>query len=78
MTTIADILAAARALSSGDRARLIPLLWDQVDPEEWVAPSAAWRAEANRRSDAIDAGEMASDDWATVRARAKRQAGLSE
>ena len=78
MNTIEDILAAARALPSGERARLIPLLWDQFAPEDWAAPSLAWIAETKRRSDLIDAGEMQSDDWANVRARARRLAGLSE
>ncbi|MEZ6101393.1 MAG: addiction module protein [Pirellulaceae bacterium] len=78
MTTIEDILAAARALPSGDRSRLIPLLWDQVTPEDWAVPSSAWLAEANRRSDSIDAGNMETDDWTNVRARARRKAGLAE
>lgn len=78
MTTIEEILAAARSLPSEDRGRLIPLLWDQVAPEDWAAPSSAWIAESNRRSDSLDAGEMETDDWANVRARARRKAGLSE
>jgi hypothetical protein len=78
MSTIDEILAAARALPSEDRGRLIPLLWDQVAPEDWAAPLPAWIAESNRRSDSIDAGEMETDDWANVRARARRKAGLSE
>lgn len=40
-------------------------------------PSAAWIAESNRRSDLIDNGEMKADDWKDVRARARRNAGLS-
>ncbi len=78
MTTINEILAAVRALPSGDRLRLLPLLWDQIAPEDWATPSSAWLAEANRRSDLIDAGDMKTDEWAIVRARARRKAGLSE
>ncbi|MBX3421787.1 MAG: addiction module protein [Pirellulaceae bacterium] len=78
MSTIDEIMAAVRALPSGDRARLIPLLWEQVHPEDWVAPSTGWLAEANGRSDAIAAGEMPVNDWENVRARARRKAGLSE
>lgn len=78
MTTIEDILTAARSLPTGERARLIPLLWDQVDPEDWLSPSSEWLAEVNRRSDAIDAGAMATEDWAVVRARARRAAGLED
>lgn len=78
MNTLNEILAAARTLSSGDLARLIPLIWDQVAPEDWTPPSSAWLAEANRRSDSIDAGNMKADDWTDVRDRARRKAGLSE
>jgi hypothetical protein len=78
MSSIDDILAAARALPTEDRVRLIPLLWDQISPDEWSMPSSAWIAEANRRSDLIDLGDMETDDWANVRDRARRQAGLSE
>ncbi|MEX1042144.1 MAG: addiction module protein [Pirellulaceae bacterium] len=77
MNTIDDILAAALALPSEDRAKLIPLLWDRISPEDWPMPSAAWIAESNRRSDLIDNGEMKADDWKDVRARARRNAGLS-
>lgn len=78
MTTVDEIIAAARTLPSGDRARLIPLLWDQVGPEDWPAPSSAWLVEANQRSNAIVAGDMPTDDWTNVRARARHRAGLSE
>ena len=78
MSTIEEILAAALALPSEDRAKLIPLLWDQTSPEDWSLPSAAWIAESNRRSDLIDNGEMSADDWENVRARARRRAGLPE
>ncbi len=78
MNTIADVLAAALALPSEDRAKLILLLWDQIPPEDWSMPSAEWIAESNRRSELIDNGEMGADDWKSVRARARRKAGLSE
>lgn len=78
MNAIDQILAAIRELPSEVRGRLIPLLWDQIAPEDWAAPSSAWIAESNRRSDSIDAGEMETDDWANVRARVRRKIGLSE
>lgn len=78
MTTIEEILAAVRALPSEARGRLIPLLWDEVAPEDWAAPSPAWISEAKRRSDLLDTGRMESDDWESVRNHARRAAGLSE
>lgn len=78
MHTFENILAAALALPSDERARLIPLLWDQIPPKSWSKPSPAWIAEANCRSELIDRGEMKTDDWEKVRARARRKVGLPE
>ena len=76
MTTRAEILAAAQTLASGERAQLIAALWDNVAPIDWVPPDATWVAEANRRSDAYDAGEMTGSPWTEARERARRKAGL--
>ncbi len=78
MTSLNDILIAAQSLPSSERAQLISALWDRVSPDDWVPPGADWVAEANRRSDAIDAGDMSGSDWADVRERARRKAGLDE
>lgn len=76
MSTLQDILAAAQLLPSTERVQLIHALWDATPPEAWPLPSEAWMAEANRRSDAIDAGEIAVAPWDEVRARVRRQVGL--
>ena len=76
MTSLNDILNAAQALPSDQRAQLIAALWDNTDPSDWVPPSAEWIAEANRRSDAYDAGKMSGSPWSEVRERARRKAGL--
>ena len=76
MTTIHEILTAAQSLPSTERAQLIAALWDNVSPADWVPPDAQWVNEANRRSDAYDAGEMTGAPWAEVRERARRKAGL--
>ena len=76
MPTIQDILDAARALTSAERAQLIQALWDTVSPDDWVPPSADWIAEAQRRSKEYDAGRMAASPWSEVRERARRKAGL--
>ena len=78
MTSLNDILIAAQSLPSSERAQLISALWDKVSPDDWVPPSTEWITEANRRSDAFDAGMMAGADWADVRERARRRAGLDE
>ncbi len=76
MTTMNEILTAARSLPSSERAQLIAALWDNVSPADWVPPDAQWITEANRRSDAFDSGEMTGATWAEVRERARRKAGL--
>ncbi len=76
MTSLDDILIAAQSLPSSERAQLISALWDKVSPDDWVPPSADWIAEASRRSDAFDAGNMSGSEWADVRERARRKAGL--
>lgn len=76
MTTLDEILFAAQSLPSPERAQLIAALWDNTSPDDWVHPSNAWRAEADRRSDAVDSGKMSGAPWADVRARARKKAGL--
>jgi len=76
MTSLNDILTAAQLLPSSERAQLIAALWDKTSPDDWVHPSADWIEEANRRSDAYDAGSMSGSDWSDVRERARRKAGL--
>ncbi|WP_143549316.1 addiction module protein [Rhodopirellula bahusiensis] len=78
MTTMKEILTAAKALPSAERARLIEALWDDISPADWVPPSTQWITEANRRSDAYDSGEMSGSSWGEVRERARRQAGLDD
>ncbi len=78
MTTIDEILAAVQSLPSDVRGQLIPLIWDQVAPKDWPGPSPQWIAEARRRSELIDSGDMVAEDWQVVRERARRAAGLSE
>jgi putative addiction module component (TIGR02574 family) len=76
MNTVDEILAAARALPSAEQAKLIPLLWDNLSPEDWALPADEWVQEANRRSNAIDNGEMPVKPWNEARTEARRKAGL--
>jgi putative addiction module component (TIGR02574 family) len=76
MTTVQEILDAAQALPSGDRAQLISALWDSVSADDWTPPGDAWMAEVQRRSDAYDNDQMTASPWSEVRQRARREAGL--
>ena len=76
MTTVQEILDAAQALPSGDRAQIIAALWDSVSTDDWTPPGDAWMSEVQRRSDAYDDGEMTASPWSEVRQRARREAGL--
>ena len=76
MTTLSEILTAAEALPSTERAELIVAIWDRLSPDDWVPPNSEWVREANLRSNALDAGEMDAASWTEVRQRARRRAGL--
>lgn len=76
MTTAQEILAAAQSLPSSERALLIDALWKSVSPGDWALPNEEWIAESQRRSEAIDAGEMTAAAWPEVRQRARRKTGL--
>jgi putative addiction module component (TIGR02574 family) len=78
MATVQEILDAAQTLPSPERARLIHALWQSVSPDDWTPPSDEWIAEAQRRSEAYDAGQMTASPWSEVRQRARRQAGLDD
>ena len=78
MTTLQDILDAAQGLPSAERAQLIHALWDSISPDDWTPPSDAWVDEADRRSKALEDGQMTTAPWPEVRQRARRQAGLDD
>lgn len=78
MTSMNEILTAAQSLPASERAKLIAALWDNVSPTDWVPPDAQWVVEANRRSEAYDAGEMTGTPWAEVCERARGKAGLDD
>ncbi len=68
MTSIQQILDAAQALPSAQRAQLIHALWDNVSPHDWAHPSEDTVTEVRRRSDAYDSGQMTASSWSEVRA----------
>ena len=76
MTTLEEIIAAAKSLSAADRLRLVDAVWDGASPESWPGPSQAWIEEVQQRSADYDAGRMPATPWPSVKARARREAGL--
>ena len=78
MTTVEEIVAAVRTLPADERSRLIPLLWDELADEDRVVLSPDWISEIQRRSEMVESGLMETDEWQSVRKRARRAAGLSE
>ena len=77
MLAFDDVLGAARNLDAADRVRLVEAIWETLTPAEWPKPSSEWVAEAQRRSAEFDQGRMSASEWADVRARARRKAGLN-
>ena len=76
LTTLAEIIEAARALSTAERLRLVDAVWDDEHPENWPAISLEWLAEVQRRSAEFDAGRMKASPWEDVQARVRLKAGL--
>ena len=66
-----DIEAAALQLATGDRAKLAERLLISLDEDDEIL--ASWAAEAERRGDAYDRGEMGAIDFdeAIAQARAR-------
>jgi hypothetical protein len=57
MSTVQQLLHAAQELSAAERAQLLHALWESTSPDDWQPPSEDWIAEAQRRSEALDAGK---------------------
>lgn len=66
-----DIEAAALQLATGDRAKLAERLLISLEEDDEIL--ASWVAEAERRADAFDRGEMEAVDFdeAITQARAR-------
>jgi putative addiction module component (TIGR02574 family) len=67
------ILEAALGLTPTERAELIDQLQRSFDPDADVGVVDAWRAEAESRIDAFDAGELQADSMDAVFARINRR-----
>jgi putative addiction module component (TIGR02574 family) len=76
MSTFDDVFGAAESLALPERVRLVQALWQTIPQDDWPAPSDEWITESQRRSEALDAGQIGVSSWEDVRARARREAGL--
>jgi putative addiction module component (TIGR02574 family) len=76
LTTLAEIIEAARALSPAERLQLLDAMWDAEHPEAWSALSPEWLTDVRNRSAAFDAGRTNASPWQDVQARVRRSAGL--
>jgi putative addiction module component (TIGR02574 family) len=78
MTEYQDILAHASQLPIDDRLRLIDDLASSVPDDHPPRLSPEWLAEINRRSDEIEAGEVATESWADIRERLFAKHGVRD
>ncbi len=73
MTAAAQqVLREAMGLTPMERAELIDALLRSFDPKADEEIADAWRAEAESRIDAFDAGELADDSAEAMFARINR------
>jgi putative addiction module component (TIGR02574 family) len=72
MSDTAALLEQVLSLPEHDRAELAMRLLESLDPEVQTDVDEAWAAEIERRCAAVDAGTLATSDWADVRARIER------
>lgn len=70
-----EIAQQALALPPDDRAYVAELLERSLAAGEFATPeiAVAWIAEAERRAEAIDRGEMPVSDWREVMARLRNR-----
>lgn len=78
MTNYESILSAASSLPIDDRLRLIDELASSVPDDQPPRLSAAWLREVEQRAAEIDSGEVATEDWAEIRARLFSKHGIEE
>ena len=64
-----ELLNAALALSTGERAKLVHDLLRSLKGPEDADADAAWVAELERRARELDDGSLEAVDWETARKR---------
>lgn len=76
MTKLQELTDAARALSADERARLIELLWDTLEPESDAPAMPDWHRaglDARLAEHEADPGSVVPWDEARVRLAARRR-----
>lgn len=68
-----DIARRALALDEEDRAELVTVLLDSLEPEMDAAQSARWDEELRRRADELASGAVRGIPWSEVHERLRRQ-----
>ena len=69
MTTLEEILAAAKELDSDEKSILVKALIEDCDDPGVMRFHDAWMAEISRRRHAYESGEEPTIPWAVVRER---------
>lgn len=70
MTKLEELKVAARALSAEERAELIELLWDTLEPDSTAPVMPDWhRADLDRRLAEHEASPDSAVPWEEARAR---------
>lgn len=64
-----DVLSTGLALPVRERARIAHELLLSLDEGTDADAAQAWVAELERRASEVRSGEVATEDWATVRSR---------
>ncbi len=69
MSDYESVFISASQLPVDDRLRLIDALASTVPDNQPPKLSDAWLAEIGRRSNQIDKGDVATEDWKDIRTR---------
>jgi putative addiction module component (TIGR02574 family) len=72
MSDTTTLLDQVLSLPEHDRAEIATRLLESLDPETQQDVDEAWAVEIERRCAAVDAGTLATLDWADVRAGIER------
>jgi putative addiction module component (TIGR02574 family) len=70
-----QVFRDALELDPQDRAELLTLLIDRLDPGAESGVEEAWMQEIDRRVDQLDSGTAETVPWDVARARLKRSSG---
>ncbi len=78
MSNYNSVLSAASQLPVDDRLRLIDELASSVPDDKPPQLSDAWLREIESRSEEIESGAVATEDWADIRARLFAKHGVDD